>query len=167
MSFMLAARAPLAAMIQFEPEAQTLPINPSTPAQRMSFMLAAHWAQARLSAVKGSSAKDELRRGQHTTHWATVQWLASRTALTKSKMDFLSGFPAKFRNRIPWFFHDFSRNISVFPGYKYRINMNKKRLLKHRINPCTRGQNGFWQKAEKCVTPFSRLLKEFEGYGFL
>ncbi len=34
-------------------------------------------------------------------------------------------------------FHDFSRNISVFPGYKYRINMHKKRLVKHHTNPCT------------------------------
>ncbi len=34
-------------------------------------------------------------------------------------------------------FHDFSRNISVFPGYKYRIKMSKKRLVKHNINPCT------------------------------
>ncbi len=25
-------------------------------------------------------------------------------------------------------FHDYSRNISVFPGYKYQINMNKNRL---------------------------------------
>ncbi len=46
-----------------------------------------------------------------------------------------SGFPAKFRNQIPWFFPDFSRIIPVFPGFKYRTNMNKKRIVKHYINP--------------------------------
>ncbi len=62
-----------------------------------------------------------------------------------------SGFPAEFQNRIPWFFHDFSRNVSVFPGYKYRINMNRKRLLKHRINSCTDWSQQFKEILEKSM----------------
>lgn len=46
------------------------------------------------------------------------------------------GFPAEFWNQIPWIVHDFSINTSVFPGYKYRMNMNIRTLVILSIVSC-------------------------------